>query len=388
MSKNIRKENEIGQELFEVFKERGQPPTDHKILETMEKLSFTMDELKSTQKKLDSRNKALETAHNLLKQKDNLFNQIFDQSPLGVALLSPDCRFKLVNSKFCHITGYTEEELASMGFADITHPEDRSISQEYYERSLEVEREPFEIRFLHKKGDLIWGWVSSSLVRDTDGIPLYFISLIQDITQNKLYEGRVGNSIEKLRKAMGGIIQAMSLTVEARDPYTSGHQRRVADLARSIAQKMGLSENQVDGLRMAANVHDLGKIAVPAEILSKPTKLNSLEFQLIKIHPQTSYDILKDIDFPWPVAQIVFQHHERINGSGYPLGLSGEDICLEARILAVADVVEAISSHRPSRPALGIDKALEEISTNKGILYDRDVVDACLRLFYEKGYIF
>ena len=195
-------------------------------------------------------------------------------------------------------------------------------------------------------------------------------------------------SLKNLRKALGGIIQAMALTVETRDPYTSGHQRRVADLARSIAHEMGLPEDQVDGLRMAGIVHDLGKIAVPAEILSKPTKLTDLEFALIKVHPQISYDILKDIDFPWPVAEIVLQHHERMDGSGYPQGLKGENILLEARILMVADVVEAIASHRPYRPALGIDAALEEIEKNKGILYDPEVVEVCLRLFKEKGYSF
>jgi HD-GYP domain-containing protein (c-di-GMP phosphodiesterase class II) len=151
---------------------------------------------------------------------------------------------------------------------------------------------------------------------------------------------------------------------------------------------MGLPEDQVDGLRMAGIVHDLGKIAVPAEILSKPTKLSNIELALIKVHPQTSYDILKDIDFPWPVAEIVFQHHERMDGSGYPRGLKGDEIFLEARILMVADVVEAMASHRPYRPALGIDKALEEISQNKGILYDPEVVEVCLRLFRNKGYRF
>ncbi len=195
-------------------------------------------------------------------------------------------------------------------------------------------------------------------------------------------------SLERLHNSMGGIIQAMSLTVETRDPYTAGHQRRVADLARTIAQEMGLPKDQVDALRMAGTVHDLGKISIPAEILSKPVQLSDIEFNLIKGHPQVSYDILKDIDFDWPVAQIVLQHHERINGSGYPHGLSGKAICLEARILAVADVVEAISGHRPYRPAYGIDVALDEIEKNKGILYDSEVVDACLRLFREKGYHF
>jgi putative two-component system response regulator len=193
-------------------------------------------------------------------------------------------------------------------------------------------------------------------------------------------------SLEKLRKTMVGIIQAMALTVESKDPYTAGHQLRVSHLARSIAQEMGLSQDQIEAVRMSGMVHDLGKISFPAQLLSKPTQLSDLEFGLIKVHPQISFDILKDIDFPWPVAQIVFQHHERINGTGYPLGLFGNEIYLEAKILAVADVVEAIASHRPYRPALGIKKALDEISQNRDILYDPGVVDACLRLFKEKGF--
>jgi HD-GYP domain-containing protein (c-di-GMP phosphodiesterase class II) len=186
--------------------------------------------------------------------------------------------------------------------------------------------------------------------------------------------------------AMGGIIQAMSLTVEAKDPYTSGHQRRVSDLARAIAQEMNLPEDQIDGIRMSGAIHDIGKISVPSEILSKPTKLSPLEFSLIKNHPNVGYDILRDIEFPWPIAQITLQHHERINGSGYPMGISGNEILLEAKILAVADVVEAIASHRPYRPAYDIGVALNEIAQKKGILYEPDVVAACLRVFEEKKY--
>jgi len=271
---------------------------------------------------------------------------------------------------------------------DIIHSEDRAMIREFIKRCIsgEVERTVFEKRYFHKNGNTVWGQVSCSLARDTEGNPLYFISHIQDITQKKLSERKVGASIEKLRKAMGGIIQAMSLTVETRDPYTSGHQRRVADLARAIAQEMGLTEDQVDGIRMSGAIHDIGKISVPSEILSKPTKLSDLEFSLIKNHPSVGYDILRDIDFQWPIAQITLQHHERINGSGYPKGISGKEILLEAKILAVADVVEAIASHRPYRPAHTIDVALDEISQNKGILYEPEVVAACLRVFEEKSY--
>ena len=191
--------------------------------------------------------------------------------------------------------------------------------------------------------------------------------------------------LEESRKSSEGIIQAMALAIESRDPYTAGHQRRVADLAHAIGSEMGLSEERLDGIRMGGIIHDLGKISVPAEILSKPSRLNEHEFGMIKLHPQVGHEILKKIDFPWPITQMVYQHHERMDGSGYPQGLSGKKILLEARILAVADVVEAMASHRPYRPALGIDKALEEILKNKNVFYDPEVVDACLKLFKEKG---
>lgn len=201
-------------------------------------------------------------------------------------------------------------------------------------------------------------------------------------------EARLKQAVNRLSRTIEGIIQAMALTVETRDPYTAGHQKRVADLAQAVARKMGLSEEQVRGVRMAGVIHDLGKLSIPAEILSKPGQLSQMEFNIIKTHCQVGYDILKNIDFPWPVAEIVLQHHERLNGSGYPQGLSGEKILLEARIMGVADVVEAMASHRPYRPALGIDKALEEISKNKGRLYDPRVVEACLRLFMERRFEF
>ena len=171
-----------------------------------------------------------------------------------------------------------------------------------------------------------------------------------------------------------------------RDPYTAGHQRRVARLATAIAAEMGLEESRVQGLHMAGVVHDIGKIHVPAEILSSPAKLSNAEFEIIKTHPQTGYEILKGIDFPWPVAEIVWQHHEKLDGSGYPRGLKDEEILLEARILTVADVVEAMASHRPYRPGFGIFPSLQEISRNKGKLYDEQVVEACQRLFMEKGF--
>ena len=187
-----------------------------------------------------------------------------------------------------------------------------------------------------------------------------------------------------LQEALEGIIHAMSLVVETRDPYTAGHQRRVADMACAIAREMGLSEWDINGIHVTALLHDLGKLTVPAEILTKPGKLNEPEFNIIKSHPKVGYKILEMIEFPWPVKQAILQHHERLDGSGYPGGLSGEDIIIEARILSVADVVEAMSSHRPYRPALSLGSALEEISRHRGILYDPKAVGACLRLCQKK----
>ncbi len=192
----------------------------------------------------------------------------------------------------------------------------------------------------------------------------------------------------KLRASLFDSISAIAATVEMRDPYTAGHQRRVAEIAKAIAGELGLPEHQVEGIYLASVVHDVGKVRVPAEILSKPGTLTELEFSLIKQHSQAGYDILKEVDFPWQIAQFVLQHHERKDGSGYPQGLKGDDILLEARIISVADVIEAMASHRPYRPGRGIEAALVEISGKRDILYDPSIVDAALRLFHEKNFTF
>jgi len=209
-----------------------------------------------------------------------------------------------------------------------------------------------------------------------------------EIAERKRAEEELRQSYVKLRRTLEGTVNALVSAIEMGDPYTAGHQRRVTQLACAIAKEMGLPEEQIEGIRMAGLIHDLGKINVPAQILSKPGPLTGLEYGLIKMHPQVGHDVLKAIEFPWPMAQIVLQHHERVDGSGYPEGLSGEEIILEARILGVADVVEAMASERPYRPARDIDEALEEISQNRGVLYDPQVVDACLKLFTEKRFTF
>lgn len=192
-------------------------------------------------------------------------------------------------------------------------------------------------------------------------------------------------SYEKIQMILDGTVLAMSKIVESRDPYTAGHQQQVARIAGIIAQNMSLPQDQVEAIRVSGTLHDIGKIAVPSEILTKPGRLSPLEKELVKTHSQNAYDILKTIEFPYPIAQIILQHHERMDGSGYPQGLKGGNILLEARILAVADVLEAMSAHRPYRPALGIEIAIEELVSQRNTLYDTDVVDACLRIYRAEG---
>lgn len=212
--------------------------------------------------------------------------------------------------------------------------------------------------------------------------------LILEVNERKKAEDDLQKSLKMVQRLFKETVAALASAVEAKDPYTAGHQKRVSQLACVIAEEMHLPKNQIDGIGMAAIVHDIGKIHVPTEILTKPTKLTDIELKMIAAHPQFGYDILKTIEFPWPIAEIVLQHHEKMNGSGYPLGISGENILLEARILVVADVVEAISTHRPYRAALGTNVALKKILEKRRTYYDPDVVDACLRVFSEKGFKF
>ena len=245
---------------------------------------------------------------------------------------------------------------------------------------------PFLWKLVKKNGEQGFSELVASLIKDKQGKPIGFRGIGRDVTERKKAEAKLQQTLDSLKNAVGATIQVMVSAVEMRDPYTSGHQIRSANLACAIATEMGLPQEKIDGIRMAGSIHDIGKLSIPAEILSKPTKLTNIEFSLIKEHSQNGYEMLKNVESPWPLAQIVYQHHERMDGSGYPRNLKGDEILMEARIMAVADVVEAMASHRPYRPGLGIDAALAEIEKNKGTLYDNTVADACLRLFREKGY--
>ena len=215
-----------------------------------------------------------------------------------------------------------------------------------------------------------------------------FLASLRDITAHSQTRETLRQTLDDLKKAMSGTIRAMAAMAERKDHYTGGHQQRVASLSSAIANEMGFSPIETEGLHLASLIHDIGKISIPSQILAKPSPLTDLEFRMIQGHPHDGYEMLKDVQFAWPIARIVQQHHERMDGSGYPQGLSGEEILVEARILCVADVVEAMASHRPYRPALGIDKALDEISKSRGTLYDANVVDACLKIFNDKGHDF
>jgi PAS domain S-box-containing protein/putative nucleotidyltransferase with HDIG domain len=295
-------------------------------------------------------------------------------------------RFIYVNSIFQDTTGYSETELINSNSMNLVHPDDRELVREKAIENLKTKGypKPYEYRFIKKSGEIIWVLerVTSTEYRGSQAT----VGSFMDITERKLAEEELKNGLKQLRKAMEGSVQAMALMVESRDPYTAGHQKRVAQLSCAIAQEMGLPEDQIDGIRMAASTHDIGKIRIPADILSKPGKLEEIESMIVKAHPQVGYEVLKEIDFPYPVAEAVLQHHERIDGSGYPAGLTGDQIIIEAKILGVADVVEAMASHRPYRPAIGIKEAIQEISQNRGILYDAEVVDACVRLFQVNGF--
>jgi PAS domain S-box-containing protein len=294
-----------------------------------------------------------------------------------------------------NILGFSQEERMHQKLNEQLTPHSLTLVLEALSRELALEEQgtadpdrtlKMELEYYHKDGSTRWMELVISGLRNDQGVLTRIHGVSRDITKRKMAEEKLKQTLESLRKAVGTTIQVLVSAVESRDSYTAGHQSRSADLACAIATEMGLAREKIEGILMAGIIHDIGKLSIPAEILSKPTKLTEIEFSLIKEHARSGYEMLKDVESPWPLAEIVYQHHERMNGSGYPRNLKGDKILMESRILAVADVVEAMASHRPYRPTLGIKAALEEIEKNRGILYDNAVADACLKLFREKGY--
>jgi PAS domain S-box-containing protein len=305
----------------------------------------------------------------------------------GIFTLNREGRITFVSPLWLRKGGYREDEVVGHGMIEFVAPEYHATVLANFKRSLSGEETPnYEVELLESDGARRPVELSMSSITDENGQVIGRVGVFRDITERRQAEENLTRSLDRLRTAMTGVVQVMVTAIEARDPYTAGHQRRVARLAAAIAAEMNLPPDVIDGLRYASIIHDIGKISLPAEILSKPMRLSDLEVKLVQTHAQAGYDILKDIEFPWPIAAIILQHHERLDGSGYPTGLKGNEIRVEARILGVADVVDAIASHRPYRPALGVDAALAELQLQQGVLYDPSVVQACCRLFSERAF--
>lgn len=322
----------------------------------------------------------------VLKLQKAYFRELFNNSNEATVILDLNSRVQNANRSFERLFKYTSKEIKNKSIHDLILP--GNLKHEVQSlmdagRMMEViEKETIRVCRDGKKVNVI-----------INGYPILFnnkhigtYQIYRDIAVVKRNEKELKKNLSKMRESMGSIANAMVSTVEVRDPYTVGHQQRVSNLARAIAKELGLSRDEIDAIRLAGTLHDIGKVNIPAEILSKPGKLSTIELNLIKMHPTIAYQILKQIEFPWQIADIVYQHHERLDGSGYPLGLKGNEISISGKILSVADVVESISSHRPYRPALGIKKALDEISAKKNMYYDTKVVNACVKLFYENGF--
>jgi PAS domain S-box-containing protein len=313
------------------------------------------------------------------------YRTLFEESRDAIYIGAKKDKFIDFNPSTTDLFGYSKEEMLGMNTKDFFVNPD-----EYHKLKEEIEQKgsvrDFKAKLYKKNGSKMDCLITSTVRRSKNGNIIGYQGIIRDISELVSSQKKLQKTLDKLQKALGGTIQAMALTVETRDPYTAGHQRRVSNLACAIAREMGIPQHQIQGIHFAGIIHDIGKISVPGEILSKPGKISEHELGIIKEHPRSGHNILKTVDFPWPIAQIVLQHHEKMDGSGYPDGIPGDEILIESRILSVADVIEAMSSHRPYRPTLGVDVALREVQQNMNILYDPDVVDACLRLFNERGY--
>jgi len=302
-----------------------------------------------------------------------------------------------VSSSISRLLGYSVAEAMEKTMAQIFTPDSYELAWNVLREEIgkinsgELSRDysrTLEIELLRKDGTGVPVEIKYSLIPAIQRRPARLLAVARDISDRKKAEHEIKQSVEKMHKALQGTVNAIAKMVEMRDPYTAGHQQRVAKLSMAIAREMKFTTDQIRCIGIAAVLHDVGKIYIPAEILGRTGKLTDIEYQIMKTHVNGSYEIRKNIEFPWPIAQIVLQHHERLNGSGYPEGLKDDQILLEAKILAVSDTIEAMITHRPYRAALRIDVALEEIYRNKGTLYDREVVDACFRLFMSRGFSF
>ena len=301
-----------------------------------------------------------------------------------MTLINRELRYEAVSNSYCIAHKKSPDQILNKTIHEIWGPVSAEIIKTHLERCFSGQEVSYQESFEFELGEEPRHYDVNYYPyrRSTDGEVTHAVVVTHDINEHVLDKISLEDILKKLKGMMNGVIETISAMVEIRDPYTAGHQRAVAGIATAIAQEMDLSKEQTDIIKISAQIHDIGKIYIPAEILCKPGTLNDTEYNLIKSHPEMGHVILNNIDFPVPIAPIIIQHHERMDGSGYPHGLSGEQICLEARIIAVADVIDSISSHRPyQQEAQGMYQALEELRNNRGILYDPKVVDACLHIY-------
>lgn len=325
----------------------------------------------------------------MIEKEKNKLQKYIDVAGIILKIIDKDGKVSLINNRGCEVLGYTKEDILGKNWIDSFIPErlqnkmidilaklrtNQTVSYEYFENPV-----------LTQSGEeRIISWYNTVL-KDEKGKFQGILSSGEDVTTKSKVERELQENYQKLQQIMEDTVYTMAKVVEKKDPYSAGHQKKVSQLATAIAKKMKLPKDKIEGLKIASLVHDIGKIGMPIEILSKPSGLTELGHNLMEEHPMTGYNILKEIDFPWPVAEIVLQHHEKVNGSGYPNGLKGEEILIEAKILCVADVIEAMSSYRAYRPSHSIKEILKELNKNKGTLYDSMVVDVCKDLFKYKG---
>ena len=327
-------------------------------------------------------------AEQALQATEQRYEELYENAPNAyLSVDASDGQLLQFNRALCELLGYQRGELDGLRVFELYYDSEEGLAKAKqvftrFKQGGTVRDVPLQMR--RRSGEPIWVSVSVDPIFDDAGNVVESRSVVIDISERKQAEEEQHQAQQRLQRSLLQTIQAIALTIEKRDPYTAGHQERVAKLAVAIAEELGLEQERIEGLRLGALIHDIGKIAVPAEILNRPGELDPNLFAMIKIHPTIGYDIIHGIEFPWPLADMVVQHHERLDGSGYPKGLKGEDILLEARILAVADVVEAMATHRPYRPARGVEAALQELDVGKGRLYDAEVVESCQRLFLKQ----
>ena len=341
---------------------------------------------RSVNRKLYEKMTELTAKSRALEESEARLRAMVEQGLVGVFLVEFD-RIVYANRRLSEMFGYGPEEMIGMDPRAVVMPQDLKYAEDKLRSQFEPGASSIQLAFRgrRKDGNAIFVEGESRTIA-LQGCTMA-VGMFADVTKKREAETREREYVERLERVFHQTVELVAAIGELRDPYTHGHERRAADLAAAIAVQLGLDAQTVEGVRVASYLHNIGNVGVPAEILVKPSRLSALEFELVQGHVQAGYEIINQVDFPWPVADIVRQHHERLDGSGYPHGLKGNDIRLEARILAVADTVEAMSSHRPYRPALGVDRALAEIQDNRGTLYDPVVVDACVVLFREKGYV-